>query len=191
MIECVSPTWPSRLTEFLIHPQPETRGLRWNLSTASGADGWGKTGFPITHHRKQAAYKKRAKTTKKKANGKQREEWNETVQAVSLWLIQANMGLSTIQFTSTEISVSYRSISWLKVDHKIPFGFRRRAARKVITALLPALLLPAAVSGGSFSSKHGKWSRNHVKLQKAFCCWHLLQSLLSSHGFFFFLVSCG
>lgn len=62
----MSPTWPSKLTEFLIHPQPETWSLRWNLSTASGADGWGKTWFPITHHRKQAACKERARKKKKK-----------------------------------------------------------------------------------------------------------------------------
>lgn len=42
-------------------------GLRWNLSAASGADSWGKAGFPVTHHRKQAAFKKerKNKTTNK------------------------------------------------------------------------------------------------------------------------------
>lgn len=72
----MSPTWPSKLTEFLIHPQPETCSLRWNLSTASGADGWGKTRFPISHHKKQAGYKRKVK--KRKKNEKKKSEMHES-----------------------------------------------------------------------------------------------------------------
>lgn len=80
--------------------------------------------------------------------------------------------------------------SWLKVHRKIPFGFRRRAVRKVITALLPASLLPAAVSGGSFSSKYGKMNKKPCKVTKSNLLLAFVTVVVVFTWFPFFFVSC-
>lgn len=116
MIEYVSSTWPSKLTEFLIHPQPETRSLRWNLSTASGADGWGKTGFPITHHRKRAAYKKESiKKERKKMKNREMHESRKSRLSVSESHRQLRAVHHAVHSDRDLCHVSYRSISWLKI----------------------------------------------------------------------------
>lgn len=60
---------------------------------------------------------KRKKKDKEKKQTEKCMNQEKKVQTVCLWFPQANKGLSTVQVTCTEISVSYRSIYWLKVDH--------------------------------------------------------------------------
>lgn len=111
--------------------------------------------------------KREKEKEKKKANEKQREEWIETVQTLSLSdSHRPTRGRPPYSSFAQRSLLATGQFSWLEVDRKIPFGFRRGAVRKAITALLPVSLLPAAVSGGSFSSKYGKLIKKPCQVTK-------------------------
>lgn len=61
--------------------------------------------------------------------------------------------------------------------------------RKVITALLPVSLLPAAVSGGSFSSKYGKLIKKPCQVTKSILLLAFVTVVVFTWFLFFFLSS--
>lgn len=131
--------------------------------------------------------KREKEKEKKKANEKQREEWIETVQTLSLSdSHRPTRGRPPYSSFAQRSLLATGQFSWLEVDRKIPFGFRRGAVRKVITALLPVSLLPAAVSGGSFSSKYGKWIKKPCQVTKSILLLAFVTVVVFTWFLFFF-----
>lgn len=94
----------------------------------------GKNTVPNYSSQKAESKRHIKRDQKKERKKKQREEWIETVQTVSL--------THTGQHGAVHHTVyMLRDLCWLQLTVKFPLGFRRRAVRKVITALVPASLL--------------------------------------------------